>query len=135
MHTGILPLLVILALILATETMIYDLSNRITINAGQTEKLHVPCYSNSTYVNQIYVFSAKGDVIGKDDTFQVRTKVDCSSNSYINKLSSQNSDQRFTWSGEYPGQFIQGTGVCVEIQCTNFLFACSIGYGLRVNCL
>ncbi len=135
MHTGILPLLIVFALILAAETNTYILHDSKTIKARQTEEVHLFCNSNSTYVNHISVFSTEGDVIGKDDTFQVRTKVDCSSNSYINKLSSQDSVYEFTWSGEHPGQFLQGKGLCVEIQCTNYLFACSIGYSFIVDCL
>ena len=135
MRTNILCLLVLLAAIRATETKLYILHNSLPIKAGQTEQVHQYCNGNVVYATQISVTTAEKNLVMRDDTFEVRTKVECSSNSYLTALSSQGSVKDFTWAMSHPGQLFQGRGLCVEIKCTNYFMACNAEYTLVVDCI
>lgn len=135
MHTNILCLLVLLAAIPATETKLYILHNTLSIKASQTEQVHQYCNGNLAYATQISVTTAEKNLVMRDDTFEVRTKADCSSNSYLTALSSQGSVKDFTWTMGQSGQLFQGRGLCVEIKCTNYFMACNAEYTLIVDCV
>jgi hypothetical protein len=135
MQARILSLLFVLTLALATEPKLTILHDRATIKAKEMKEVRLFCNSNSTYANYVFVHATEGDVIGKDDTFQVRTKTGCSSSSCLNTLSSQGSVSEFTWSDSYHGQLLDSLRLCVEIQCTNYFMACYLTYSFIVNCI
>ena len=135
MHTNILLLFIVFAVIPAIGAKILILHNQLPIKASQSEEVHLFCNSNFTYANQISVTAAEKNLVMRDDTFEVHTKADCSSNSYLTALSSQGSGKDFTWMKDPPGQLILGRGLCVRIQCTNYFMACNAEYSLIVDCL
>lgn len=135
MRTNILCILVLFAAIRATQTKLYILHNNLSIKASQTEQVHQYCDGHVTYATQISVTAAEKNLVMSDDTFEVRTKVDCSSNSYLTALSSQGSVKDFTWAMDHPGRLFRGRGLCVEIKCTNYFMACNAEYTLVVDCI
>ena len=135
MRTSVLLLFTVFAAVPLVGAKILILHDQLSIKASQSEEVQLFCNSNYTYAQQISVTSAEKNLIMRDDTFEVHTKMDCSSNSYFTALSSQGSAKGFTWSKDHPGQLVRGRGLCVKIQCTNYFMACNAEYSLIVDCI
>ena len=135
MHRSIFLLFTVFVAIPVVEAKILILHDVMPIKASQSEEVRLLCNSNFTYASQISVTSAERNLVMRDDTFEVHTKMDCSSDSYFTSLSSQGSVKGFTWTKDYPGQVVRGRGLCVNIKCTNYFMACNAEYSLIVDCI